>query len=157
MKYYLAYGSNLSLGQMAVRCPDALPVGTAMLYGYRLAFRGSRSGAYLTIIPDKEAYTPVGVWRISDRDERELDFYEGYPRFYDKICVQTKLEPLSGGRTKKIEAIVYLMPLTARPGVPSYIYWETCVEGYTRFNLDKRHLGEALKEAENGRQNSIPA
>lgn len=30
-KYYLAYGSNLSVAQMAQRCPDAVYVGTAVL------------------------------------------------------------------------------------------------------------------------------
>ena len=29
MKYYLAYGSNLSVGQMLDRCPDAIYVGTS--------------------------------------------------------------------------------------------------------------------------------
>lgn len=35
-KYYLAYGSNLSMAQMAQRCPDAVYVGTAELKDYRL-------------------------------------------------------------------------------------------------------------------------
>ena len=39
-KYYIAYGSNLSVEQMAVRCPDARVVGNAL----RLAasFQGLR-------------------------------------------------------------------------------------------------------------------
>ena len=39
-KLYLAYGSNLNKRQMAVRCPDAKPVGAAMIYGWELCFRG---------------------------------------------------------------------------------------------------------------------
>lgn len=37
-KYYIAYGSNMSTSQMALRCPDAKLVGTGWLNGYRLAF-----------------------------------------------------------------------------------------------------------------------
>lgn len=50
-KYYLAYGSNLSVAQMAQRCPDAVYVGTAVLTDYQLLFKGSQSGNYLTVEP----------------------------------------------------------------------------------------------------------
>ena len=39
-KLYLAYGSNLNKRQMASRCPTARPVGSAMIYGWELCFRG---------------------------------------------------------------------------------------------------------------------
>ena len=47
-RYYLAYGSNLNMEQMHYRCPGAVPLGTAELEGYRLLFKGSKTGAYLT-------------------------------------------------------------------------------------------------------------
>ena len=50
-KLYLAYGSNLSLEQMAYRCPHAYPVGTATLPDYQLLFKGSKTGSYLTVEP----------------------------------------------------------------------------------------------------------
>ena len=50
-KYYLAYGSNLNLRQMALRCHTAKPVGTAVIKDYELLFKGSKTGAYLTIEP----------------------------------------------------------------------------------------------------------
>ena len=65
-KYYLAYGSNLSMAQMAQRCPDAVYVGTAELKDYQLLFKGSQSGSYLTVEPKKGSMVPVLVWRISD-------------------------------------------------------------------------------------------
>ena len=34
-RIYLAYGSNLHLGQMSRRCPDAKRLGTAMLQDYQ--------------------------------------------------------------------------------------------------------------------------
>ena len=83
-KYYLAYGSNLSMAQMAQRCPDAVYVGTAELKDYQLLFKGSQSGSYLTVEPKKGSTVPVLVWRISERDEHHLDRYEGCPSFYYK-------------------------------------------------------------------------
>ena len=49
MKYYLAYGSNLNIRQMQMRCPGAKPVGTMVLEDYELLFKGSKTGSYLTI------------------------------------------------------------------------------------------------------------
>ena len=36
---YLAYGSNLNKKQMSRRCPNAKPVGSIILKGYKLEFR----------------------------------------------------------------------------------------------------------------------
>ena len=51
-RFYLAYGSNLSLERMKSRCPDAVVLGTAVIPGYRLLFKKSKTGFY-TIPPDK--------------------------------------------------------------------------------------------------------
>lgn len=78
-KFYLAYGSNLSIEQMKVRIPDAEIVGTAMLERWRLLFR-----QYATIKKSGTYKTPVLVWKISEQDEKNLDRYEGFPKFYRK-------------------------------------------------------------------------
>ena len=75
-KYYIAYGSNLSVEQMADRCPDAKIAGQAVLAGWELLFRGCA-----TIAPNPKKNTPVLVWEISERDEENLDLYEGYHHF----------------------------------------------------------------------------
>ena len=67
-KYYIAYGSNLSVEQMAQRCPDARIVGQAVLEDWELAFHGCA-----TILPNKGKNTPVLVWEISAGDEKNLD------------------------------------------------------------------------------------
>ena len=41
---YFAYGSNINLQQMAVRCPAAQVVEPAVLEGYELLFRGNAHG-----------------------------------------------------------------------------------------------------------------
>ena len=83
-KLYIAYGSNMDEKQMAYRCPEAQLLGTAAVEDYRLLFKGSKTGAYATIEPEVGCRVPVLVWRITEQDERSLDRYEGYPKFYYK-------------------------------------------------------------------------
>ena len=49
-RLYFAYGSNINLEQMAVRCPAAQVVGPAVLDGYELLFRGNRRGTGVATI-----------------------------------------------------------------------------------------------------------
>ena len=87
-KYYIAYGSNLSVEQMAQRCPDARVVGQAVLEDWELAFHGCA-----TILPNKGKNTPVLVWEISAGDEKNLDIYEGYPNFYPAGSCRRRTAP----------------------------------------------------------------
>ena len=73
-KLYLAYGSNLNKAQMSQRCPTAKAVGSAMIYGYELVFRGV---ADIAKSKDSNMYIPVGIWEIEPADELSLDQYEG--------------------------------------------------------------------------------
>ena len=83
-RYYVAYGSNLNVRQMLMRCPTARMIGTSVIKDYRLMFKGSQTGSYLTIESELGSEVPVGVWAVSAADERALDRYEGYPSFYYK-------------------------------------------------------------------------
>lgn len=71
-KLYIAYGSNMDEEQMAFRCPTATLVGTAIVEGYELMFKGSRTGSYATIEPKEGSIVPVLVWEIGQMDERRL-------------------------------------------------------------------------------------
>jgi len=137
-KYYIAYGSNLNMAQMAYRCPDAEPVYKGYLKDYELFYAGSRSGNYATIRNKKGAITPIGIWKISKRDEVALDRYEGYPVFYYKEILKLTI----GG--KKIEAIVYIMRKDAKEGMPTKRYVDIVREGYNDFELDEKYLDESL-------------
>lgn len=84
-KMYVAYGSNLNLNQMARRCPNAKVVGIGSLKNYQLTFR-----RVATIEPVDGAVTPVGVWEISPKDERNLDIYEKRINETQKMPVNEK-------------------------------------------------------------------
>lgn len=142
-KYYLAYGSNLNEEQMAWRCPTASVVGVADLNDWRLLFRGSKTGSYLTIEPCKGHTIPVAIWSITPEDELSLDHYEGFPTFYRKEIFPFEGydfngEPFSG------EALVYIMTEGRPLGIPSDLYVDTCIEGYQDFGFDYAPLEEAL-------------
>ena len=98
-RYYAAYGSNLNTLQMRYRCPSARVIGTAEIADYRLLFKGSKTGAYLTIEKQKGSIVPVGIWEVSESDERSLDRYEGFPNFYYKTEMSLDIK---GIRTEKI-------------------------------------------------------
>ena len=135
MKYYLAYGSNLNKAQMASRCPGAKPIGKTRLPKYELVFRRG----YLTIEPKHGSSVPVGVWEISDDDERNLDRYEGFPRFYIKELVPIMLNGFDGFGKKVSEkvgdAIVYIMNDGFPIQEPSNQYYTTVRQGYIDFNF----------------------
>jgi gamma-glutamylcyclotransferase (GGCT)/AIG2-like uncharacterized protein YtfP len=78
MKYF-AYGSNLNIKQMQWRCLNAVPLGAYTLQGYQLVFR-----VYADIIPVTNKSVKGGLWEISEKDEKSLDRYEGYPTVYKK-------------------------------------------------------------------------
>lgn len=137
--YYLAYGSNLNVGQMAHRCPDAKIVGTAEIKDYRLKFKGSKTGSYLTIEKAKGHTVPVAVWDVSKNDIGNLDWYEGYPRFYYK---RTMVLPCSDG--KRHRCFVYIMHEDRPLGIPSRYYVETCAQGYESFGFDDQYLADAV-------------
>ena len=109
-RYYLAYGSNLNIGQMKFRCPTARVVGTAEIDGYELLFKGSKSGSYLTIEPREGATVPVAVWEVQEQDELNLDRYEGFPTFYYKKEMRLSMQSLiDGTELGEVDAIVYIM------------------------------------------------
>ena len=144
MKYYLAYGSNLNKEQMGYRCPGAIAVGTAVLENYTLMFKGSGTGAYLTIEPKFGESVEVGVWEINERDERLLDRYEGFPAFYYKKDVSVAVT-LNDGDVKDLPAFVYIMRENRPYGLPSDKYVETCLAGFKDFGFNLDNLGKALE------------
>lgn len=147
-KFYLAYGSNLSVGQMLHRCPNAVYVGRADLEGTRLMFRGSRTGSYLTVEPAEGRSVPCLVWKVTETDEANLDLYEGFPRFYRKETVQVAVRNLADGkRIGSVEAFVYVMNEGRGAGKPSTSYFSTCLEGYRRFGFDEMILARAYDES----------
>lgn len=146
-KYYIAYGSNLYVEQMERRCPGACIAGTAMLEGWQLLYRGSKTGSYLTIERAEGKRIPVVIWSVTRRDEQALDRYEGYPTFYYKEKLNITFRDYWSGRTVKAPAFVYIMHEDRPYGVPTHWYEDVCKVGYKYFDFDESFLDEAKKES----------
>ena len=148
--YYLAYGSNLSVEQMALRCPDAEVVGKAMLKGWKLKFK-----FHATIEPCKGSTVPVLIWKISEDDEKNLDSYESFPHYYIKQKLKVLMTDLDGEHKKKITGMVYVMTdgsNESNESMPPESYYEIISDGYRSFGFDENILNDALLEATQAEQ-----
>ena len=110
---YFAYGSNMDVDQMAVRCPDAEIVGMATLSGHQ--FRINTHGV-ATVVPAKRSVVHGVLWEIAPAHEASLDRYEGVASgFYRKAMVRVRLAEGS-----EVKALIYIAdddrPGPARPG-----------------------------------------
>ncbi len=137
-KYYIAYGSNLNLRQMAMRCPTAKKVAYGEIKDYRMLFRGDAKNAYATIEKATGETVPVLVWSIQEGDEKRLDRYEGFPHFYHKEYIDIEVNG------EKTEAMVYIMDSIFKIGMPSKQYLNTILEGYEAGGLNPSALENAL-------------
>ena len=142
-RYYIAYGSNLSLDQMAHRCPDARVEGKSLLPDWKLVYR-----TYATIEPAKGRSVPVLVWSISEEDEKSLDRYEDFPDYYFKQDMRITMTDLDGKNPAEVSAMVYIMTEGHSLKKPSQSYLELLDEGYRRFGFNPRELSLALQEVE---------
>lgn len=86
MRFYFAYGSNMSSEQMRRRCPAAQPVGTGAIEGWRFIVnsRGTSS-----IVRANDGCVHGVVWRVTRDCIATLDVFEGIAkRHYVKRAVR---------------------------------------------------------------------
>jgi gamma-glutamylcyclotransferase (GGCT)/AIG2-like uncharacterized protein YtfP len=140
-KLYAAYGSNLSLTQMARRCPSARIVGAGTLPGWRLLFRGADACAVATVERDKDGSVPILLWEITPADENALDQYEGWPVLYRKENIHIEMNG------KPVKAMIYIMNEGRSLGTPSCFYYNTIVDGYKTQNYDQNVLRQAVADS----------
>ena len=141
-KLYIAYGNNMDTDRMARRCPEAELLGTSELKGYRLLFKGLKPGIYATIESAPGFSMPVVLWSITTSGEQRLDYYQGFPNFYDKEMIQVTLAG------KMVEGMAYVMPKDRPFGVPDASYVRLITNAYKKFGFDPGILGRALKDSE---------
>ena len=87
-KLYVAYGSNLNIAQMALRCPTAHIYGTGLLNNWELIYRGSMTGSYATIRRRKGSAVPVVVLYLVYQSCRMFQTHsDGYSFGFDSHIV----------------------------------------------------------------------
>ncbi len=132
---YFAYGSNLDVGAMSGRCPDAHPERSARLAGWRLTFRGV---ADIEPAPDRAVHG--GLWQLTEDDARALDVYEGAPIMYRRRTAE--VETAEGTRP----AMTYVMTDRSYMGLPSDWYLVCIQAGYADWGLPQAELFQAVEE-----------
>ena len=80
------------------------------------------------------------LWHITDRCERALDHYEGFPEFYGKQKVT--IERADGVRC---QALVYVMVADLPLDTPSVDYYRTMQAGYRDFGIPEEQLQTAVR------------
>ena len=149
-RYYIAYGSNLNIPQMRMRCPGARVIGTSAIEDYELLFKGSKTGSYLTIEPRAGASVPVAVWEVSEQNEMALDRYEGYPTFYYKAEMVLPITGIRSGKVRRRRVFVYIRHEERHLGLPHDSYMAVCREGYRAFGFNQELLTEAVMRSVEG-------
>ena len=139
-KYYIAYGSNMNLKQMAERCPTAERIGIGKVKNYELQFKGSEYNAFATISEKSDQEVDVLLWKVQARDEAALDCYEGYPTFYGKQDFEVELEDGT-----VVQGMAYVMDPKHKFGYPSLQYFRTIEERYMENGIDISPLIQALE------------
>lgn len=142
---YAAYGSNMNIRQMKLRCPDASVICTGKLIGWKLVFNVH---ADIICTGNNNDIVPVVLWDISDKDLRNLDKYEGFPNYYVKADITVELDEKRKNKkdNARVLAIAYVMN-KKRKGVcqPATHYFYTIEQGYVDNGLDIKHLYDALE------------
>lgn len=150
MKIYAAYGSNMNLEQMSVRCPAAVPIGKGWLMNYHLLFRGLGRGGVATVEPRRGRRVPILLWEITEKCEKALDIYEGFPSLYRKETVSVEdIEWLPNNAMlqatgTKADAMIYIMNY-GHTEPPRQAYLECIKAGYRTFGYHIRYLSEAVR------------
>ena len=138
---YAAYGSNLSLAQIATRCPGIDIAGQGLLRNARLVF-----AHYLGIVPDDSSSVPVGLFRCTAADVASLDRREGLGQSYDRYLVTVEQHDRDGNPLSSVRCFTYVKRHN-EPEPSADQYWQTCLMGYRDFRFDDRRLRHARDHA----------
>jgi gamma-glutamylcyclotransferase len=142
----LAYGSNLDLAQMLVRCPSAVPTGRATLANHALVFGGYShrwGGGVASLVRAPGASAEGVVFRVAKGDVEMLDRYEGVPFAYERVTRWVVDEHSARHRVQ-----LYLQREEGfRRDAPGQRYFAVLWRAYALWGLDRKALIAATGEA----------
>lgn len=99
--FYFAYGSNLDIEKMKIRCPDSEVLGIAVLSDYEICFPIQSQmwkGGVASIRAHQGALVRGLVYKVSKSDVLALDLYEEFVEpghrynLYEKIEIKVVLK-----------------------------------------------------------------
>jgi hypothetical protein len=131
---------GVNRNEMAKYCPTAKLIGSAELKNYRLAFRGSRAGALVTIEKAKGSIVPALLWEISMQDEAALERWFGVPELYRKATIKVRRDG------SPVDALIFILISGKPQNKPSAYYYSTLLEGYRAAGFDADILKAAVQD-----------
>jgi gamma-glutamylcyclotransferase (GGCT)/AIG2-like uncharacterized protein YtfP len=143
VNYYFAYGSNMLLSQMKERCPDSKFVGRAYILGYKFVYDGyskSRNCAVANIVEVDNSIVLGGLYKISEKDLKSLDRFEGYPSSYNRKIIKVILD-----NKREVDGYTYFRvgePL----GLPTDEYRDLIKKGAYDCNLPEDYISGFIKK-----------
>ena len=121
---------------MQERCKDSQYIKNFFLEGYKLSFCAiSSSYGVANIVKKSGSKVPGGVWEISINDEKELDYYEGFPMKYTKFFFKLNDE--------KVMFYIMKKKYSFKPPLRQYV--DIINQGYKDCNIDREYLIKRLK------------
>jgi gamma-glutamylcyclotransferase (GGCT)/AIG2-like uncharacterized protein YtfP len=139
---YFAYGSNMNLEQMALRCPGARMVGLVRKPGWRYLIN---QRGYVTALEDPDAETLGCLWELTEEHWAALDRYEGVAGgFYRRV----DCEVLSIDSEEPVQSIAY-RAANEIPGTPTATYADVVIAGARQIGLPEDYL-DFLESWRNG-------
>ncbi|MCL1826478.1 MAG: gamma-glutamylcyclotransferase [Candidatus Cloacimonetes bacterium] len=143
-KILATYGSLMNEKLMHFHCPKAKKFGTTMLKDHRLVFRGTSGSSFANIEPAEGFHVPILLWEISEKDEKEIDFYEDAPSLYRK---EIREFDIAG---EPVPVLVYTMVEGHALATPSEEHFMTIREGFMENSFDCHVLQAAILFSDKG-------
>lgn len=136
MPLYFAYGANMDVAAMAVRCPASRPIGQARLPRHR--FIVTRDG-FASVLRDPRREVHGVLWEAALSDIRTLDKFEEVDRgLYAKIIQPVLVE----GGTRR--ALVYV-GCTSFVGKPKPGYLEAVLASAEHWQFPPGYVAEMAR------------
>jgi hypothetical protein len=121
---------------MKERCKNPKYIKNVFLEGYKLSFCAiNRNYGVANIVKKQDSKVPGGVWKISASDEKELDYYEGFPIKYAKGFFT-----LNG---EKVMFYIIKRQYSFKP--PQRWYVDIINQGYKDFVFVREYLKKRLR------------
>ena len=127
---YFAYGANLDIRGMELRCPGHKRIGRAVLKNYRLMFK-----SVADIEPAANHIVHGALYEITQEHLRSLDRFEGYPEFYIRKSLLVFTDD-----GKEVNAIVYLMNNRYQYSSPHRGYLNIILSGCRQWQLPQKYI-----------------
>jgi hypothetical protein len=143
-KLYFSYAVFMNRGQMQQICPQAEPLGRAVLRGYRLVFPRS-SGLWMGGVPSLEPCAGEEIWgvlwRLLNDCEARLNDYQGFHGAKgDNVFVPIDVE-VEDAEGRSVLAFAYQAPQRNRTEfTPSPEFVDTVVRAARDFGLPEAYI-----------------